>query len=459
MPIQIPDPAHRNGPIYAAIADAFAGDIEQGRLKPGVQLPPHRQLAHDLGVTVGTIAHAYTDLARRGLVVASPGRGTIVRNLDSIADDPESGPGLIDLTTNRPATDMFGGELAETLGALSKRRDLSSLQDYRSDAGAESHREAGAIWVSRTAHLTVSAAQIVVCNGTQHALCASLMALTRAGDSVFTEALTYAGLKAIAAKLQIGLHGLPMDDQGLLPDAFEDACKAGKAKVLVCVPSLHNPTTVTMNEARRKAIARVAERYDIAIIEDDVHGPMLDDHPSPIAAFAPDRTILITGTSKAIAPGLRVGYIATPEGMTRQIIAGIRATTWMATPLMAEVASIWINDGTAWRIIDTQRQELAVRAARATRAFAGFGYECPPCSLHSWLKLPQPWRTEEFVDQARARGVAVIPAEAYAVGRLEMPHAVRINLGAARNRGELDRALQVLKDVLARRPEPLNPLA
>lgn len=464
MRIHLPDIDNRTGPIYAAIAEALAGDIERGQLKPGERLPTHRQLARELGVTVGTIAHAYTDLARRGLVVAGPGRGgTTVRKLEPFGDQagPGDSPGqtVIDLTTNRPATELFSKEMALTLGALSRRQDLASLQEYRSDAGAEAHRDAGAAWIARTALADAAAENVVVCNGTQHALCVALMALTRPGHAVFTEALTYAGLRAIAARLHLDLYGLAMDADGLRPDSFEEACRSGLAKVLVCVPSIHNPTTVTMPEGRRQDIAEIAVRHGVTIVEDDVHGPLLANRPPAIANFAPEHTVLITGTSKAIAPGLRVGYALAPQQLLGQLIAGVRATTWMASPLMAEIASIWINDGTAGKIIHDQRRELAAREAMAVKAFRGLSYKSHASSLHFWLQLPQPWRTDEFVGQARNHSVAVVPSEAYAVGRSDIPHAVRINLGAARSRAELEQGLNTLKDVLSHPPEPTNPLA
>ena len=121
---------------------------------------------------------------------------------------------------------------------------------------------------------------MLVTSGSQHGLTAVFATLLRPGDLVLTESLTYAGMKALAELLHVRLQGLPMDAHGLRPDAFEDACRAGAAKALYCVPTLQNPTATVMPEARRREIAHIARAHGVLIVEDDVYGLLLDPAPA-----------------------------------------------------------------------------------------------------------------------------------------------------------------------------------
>ena len=146
----------------------------------------------------------------------------------------------------------------------------------------------GAEWIGR-AGVAASADRVLVCTGSQHGLTVVLATLLQPGDLLLTESLTYAGLKSVAGLLHLQLAGLPVDAHGLRPDALEDACRARRARVLYVIPTLHNPTTAVMPLARRREIAEIAERHDVAIVEDDVHGLLPETRPAPLAALAPER--------------------------------------------------------------------------------------------------------------------------------------------------------------------------
>jgi DNA-binding transcriptional MocR family regulator len=456
----IPKPNEQNGPRYIAIADAIAADIERGDLRPGDQMPTHRDLAQRLGVTVGTITRAYAEAARRGLLAGETGRGTYVRKSvfedffpPSTADVDDS---VIDLSLNLPPTsvgDVLGQSLSKTLLKLSSSNNLSALLGYQNAAGAERHRVAGAQWVARSG-LPARPQQILVCSGALHAMTVVFSTLTKPGDTVFTEALTYPGMKNLAHLLHLRLHGLPVDEEGLIPDAFERACHSATAKVLYTVPTIHNPLGIVMPESRRREIAQIARAHDIAIVEDDVHSFMFSRPPMPLSAYAPERSYYILTTSKSIAGGMRIGYLLAPERMVERLATTLRSTVWMAAPLMAEIASEWINDGTADRLVEQKRMEATSRQEIARRILHKLQYDAHPLSFHLWLQLPEPWRSEEFIAQAKRRGVLVTPPEAFVPGRSDAPHAVRVCLGSARSRPQLEEGLKVIAEILSSSPKP-----
>jgi DNA-binding transcriptional MocR family regulator len=416
--------------------DALAEDLASGRLQAGERLPTHRDLAERLGVTVGTVSRAYAEASRRGLVAGEVGRGTFAL---------EPGPGYvplggpvaeagspIDLSVNHPPvplTEARRGVLQATLETLSGRADLGRLMAYPPDSGHREHREAGAAWIRRSG-LQAAADDVVVCSGSQHAVATILATLLQPGEQVLTEGLTYPGMKAVASLLHLDLVGLPLDEDGLLPDALEQACRSGRARVLYCVPTIQNPTTSVMSEVRRAEIARIVRRHGVVIVEDDIHALLPEERPRPLSSFAPELSYSVTSTSKILAPGLRIGYIRAPEGTVERLAAGIRATTWAAAPLMAELAAAWILDGTADVILADRRRGAAERQALAKQVLAAARYRTHPLGYHLWLQLPAPWRSQTFAEQVRERGALVTPAEAFVVGRGSVPHAVRVCLGA-----------------------------
>lgn len=444
-------------PKYQALVDALLRDVESGTLPPGTRLPPQRELAERLGVAIGTVGRAYAIAEQRGLVSGEVGRGTFVRGPEPGADPgtvEEEDPDLIDLSRSRLVRDPRVGSAGALLQSLARRPDLDRLLDFYQPApGMARHREAGARWMARSG-LAVPPERVVVTSGAQHGAATVLASLTRPGDLVLTEHVTYTGVKAIASLLHLQLRGLPLDGDGIIPEAFEAACREAPPRALYCTPTLHNPTGRTTPFGRRRALIEIAERYDVALVEDDVYGFLPDEPIPPLTALAPALGYYITSTSKSMAPGLRVGYVVAPEGRVDRVAGVIRASTWLIAPLLAELASEWIEGGEADAMVAWKREETAARHAVALRVLGRWLPGAPPRSFHIWLPLPEPWRTEAFVSQARARKVVVTPSEDFVVGREIAPHAVRVCLGATSSRTKLEEGLTRLAELLEEGPGP-----
>lgn len=429
-------------PIYGRIADALERDIRSGMLVPGSQLPTHRDLARVLGITPVTVTRAYAEAARRGLVESSTGRGTFVRagkrESAAMAEDVDMGTNTVNVPIPAPSPAMLQRAGTMLVHGL-----------YATGAGSERHRAAGAAWIGRR----TDPARVVVTAGTQHALFLALAATTRPGDTLLTEALTYQGAKAAAALLHLRLEPLPLDRYGLVPDALERAARNRSAKVLYTIPTLHNPTATVMPEKRRRELAAAAERLGITIIEDDVSGFLLDKTPPPIAAFAPERTIFITGMGKAVAAAMRVGYLVAPEAILPRVHGALAANVLFSSPVVAEMASTWIEDGTAAKIAEQKRAEIAIRGRAARRILGEAGGD--PRAMHLWLELPRRWTADAFVEEARRRRVRIASASSFAVTP-EVPRAVRISIGSPPSLAEMENALHVIAGIgEARIEEPV----
>ena len=125
----------------------------------------------------------------------------------------------------------------------------------------------------------------------------------------------------------------------------------------------------------------------------------------------------------------------------------------MAAPLLAEVASVWIRDGTADRILAGNRKAASARHRLAVSVLGRFKIQSHPAAHHLWLQLPASRRSETFAEQARRAGVAVTPAQAFVVGGGAAPRAVRVCLGVARDLTQLEKGLRILAGVLEGRPD------
>jgi len=455
------DRAQADVPRYQAIAQAVTDAIGAGQLIAGEKLPPQRTLARTLGVTVGTVSRAYAALERGGHVMSRVGDGTYVREALALAaaEASQGAPvapdatGTIDLAHNVIGMARQTDALAEALRDIAADpAALARALEYTPEAGAERHRLALGRWLRRFG-VPGDSARITLTNGAQHALASVFRVLAAPGDVVLCESLCYPGLTALAHQMRLQLVSLELDAEGIVPDALERACRAFDARMLFCVPTLHNPTTATMGEARRRAIADIARRHHLRIVEDIVPAPALEAPPPALAALLPEQVFLVGSFSKTVAPGLRAGLIYAPQAWSGKFAAVIRANCWMATPLPLEVVTRWLETGALDALLAAQRQECAARQALAARHLGDVAHQAHPHSHHLWLPLPPPWRTGECVDMLRRKGVAVKPVDAFIAGRVPAQPAVRLCLTAPRTREALEAGLRIVAQTLADGPE------
>ncbi|MBL8580659.1 MAG: PLP-dependent aminotransferase family protein [Rhizobiaceae bacterium] len=449
-----------DGPLYVTICEALERDISEGRLKPSEKLPPHRELAFALGVTVGTVARAYAEAASRGLVIGEIGRGTFVNDFDDHREDvtrllvSDAKPAeLIDLGLNLSAVGEAEKFLRATLKDLARSSAVTAFLSYQPSMGMMTQRAVFAQWLERLG-LRKRADGIVICNGGQHGLLMSTMAVAGHGDTIVTDALTYPGIRAIAHQLGIHLAGAAGDQEGMDPDALNELCLSRRPRALYCMPVLQNPTTTTMSERRIREIGAVAERHGLWIIEDDVYGFLARNRPPPFASLFPDRTIYLSSVSKSMAPGLRVGFLAVPPALIATVREVVTMSNWMTAPLMAEVAATWINNGYADHLVSWHRQQAEDRQRIAREILGPHAQLSATTSYHLWMQLPEHWRMDSFSAAALREGVRVITADAFAVKRDHAPHAVRLCLGAAHSLPEIALGLNRLVGLLASRPRP-----
>ncbi len=241
---------------------------------------------------------------------------------------------------------------------------------------------------------------------------------------------------------------MALDDDGPDVSAFEHACKTLSPKAVYCNPTLLNPTTTTMSLARREALADVALRYSVPIIEDDAYAMLPRRKIPPVATFAPELTYYITGFSKCLGAGLRSAYVCAPSARQAQRLAGaLRATTVMASPVTNAIVTRWVNDGTAEAVLDAIRSESIGRIELAQKHLGRYGIAAQPEGFHLWLPLDAAWSPVEFASYLRMQGVGVVASAAFSTDG-NPPDAVRVCLGGPMSMADCERALRLIAETI-----------
>lgn len=434
-----------DGPPFERLAAALVDDIAGGQLGAGDRLPAHRDLAWRLGIGIGTVTKAYARLEQRGLVKSLHGRGMFVSGL------PAAAPAGIDLSVNAPPQMLSDRLLQATLSALARRLDAGTFGTYAHPAGRPEHRRLMARWLAKGG-LDARPDCTLLTHGAQQALAIALAVACKPGTVLLTEALTYPG--ALLAAHQAGLApvGLAMDHEGLRPDALAEALGAshGRHRVLYVTPTLHNPTTATMGPERRQILAYLCRAHDVTLIEDDVYGIFAPAGSQPLAALIPERSFHVTGLSKTLSPGLRMGALVTPPDRLAEAEARLMATSTTAPALFAQIMELWLTDGTAEAVAVSIRTDAARRSALAAERLPQRAALRVNGGFHAWLPMPTE-EAERFVARAAMRGVALMPARAAMADPAGLHGGVRISLGAPAL-GQLGQALDILADLFV--PEP-----
>jgi DNA-binding transcriptional MocR family regulator len=451
-----PDLKRWGKPRYLAIAEALADDIRTGTLTPGTRLPTQRALAASLELNFTTVSRGYVEAQKRGLIEARVGQGSFVadparpRRPGNAGGAPRVGP--VDFTMNlppEPDTPDLRSRMQASFAELSD--DLANLLRYQGFGGTDADKEAALRWLGGRGVVTTRE-HLLICPGTHSALFAVLGHVTRPGDTICAERITYPGIRALAAHLALRLVDLPMDRHGIDPDAFAAACTQVVPKAIYLNPLLQNPTTATLSRSRREAIIAVARRYAVSIVEDDAYARICPAPPPSFAELAPEITYYVAGVAKSLGAGLRLAFLLAPSARSALPLAGaLRAATVMASPISTALTTRWIMDGTADAIVQFVREESTARQRILASLLPPGTCTADPHGFHAWITLPEGWTRSAFASQGRSAGLGVVGSDPFCVAGTP-PEAVRLCLGGPSTRQQITQGLEVLAHALEGSP-------
>lgn len=452
----LPDKSTLKRPRYRSLMEVIENAIEDGALQPGERLPTHRELSYQLGLSVQTVSRAYSRLVEAGHVVGEVGRGSFVRGIanDNALPFPavRAGTQVLDLALIKPIVgDLQKDALRTALRRIAQDLPYEVLSSFRASTIANRHVPIVDHWLMRCG-VSRHGRDVIPTNGNTSAMTVALMSVAHSGDLIVTESMGHHTLPALCRSLGMRLRGIEMDDEGILPDALGEICKNEAVKALFVVPRA-GPLSCVMGRERRSEIVRVARKYDIAILENDAWGPLSAEATlPPLAALAPERCYYFTSLTKCLMPGLRVGFLAVPQAMASTVRERHMVTNWMVTPLMYEIATQWISDGTADALCDWQRVALRERGDIAQDVLSPNGVRVTRAGLQAWLPCADIGSEARLVERSRDAGILVAPGSTFSIGPLASKPGIRIALGVE-DTTVLREALHVVRKIDAENRE------
>lgn len=395
----------------------FAERIRHRLLTPGMRLPSVRLCAEQQGVSVSTVVAAYDQLQAQGLVVARRNRGFFVRDVASALPSVPTGParvasrtavhapvdaaalirGMFHPVSSKPQPGMgvFPADWLESRflpAALRKVSGASALRQlslqYGEPRGDSGLRRALS---QKLASLSIAALpeQIITTVGATHALDIISRTLLRAGDCVMVEepgwAVEFARLDAL------GMRILPVPRRADGPDlaVMAQYCRLHSPKLFVSVSVFHNPTGHCLAPGSAHRLLQLAGEHGFHIAEDDTYSHLAPDHATRLCALdGLQRTLYVSGFSKILAPGWRVGFMAAPPDLVERLLdAKLLAT--LTTPALLEKALAWcIDQGQLRRHAERIRTRLDQARGRSVKLALAHGcsFAAEPAGLFGWIE-------------------------------------------------------------------------
>lgn len=446
------------GPKYKRLYHALEAAVRSGTMKPGRKLPPVRELAWQLGITPGTVARAYQMGTDEGLLEATVGRGTFVKGPSR--DLPEVPSNFVALPYEDGYLNMRNGhtvEMGQNALITQHTADVLATEQinfaqYVRDEALAGCRERARDWLDGHG-VTGKASDLVLTNGAHNAVMVALNAILNGREpTIATTKLTYPGFRQTAHICRARLIGIESDDEGVIPDALEFACQSERVQALLISSNVHNPTCVATSLERRIAIAEIARRYDVQIIEDDVYGTLISEKPAGFDQICPERTWHATSLSKCFAAGLRVGFLQCPEGVGPLGLRVMQGMSLSISQLLTKIVERIFESGAIEEYGVKVAAENTRRVAHAREILRKWDVRSRDGVNYLWVGIPEGWSGSTFMSACEAEGLLVAVADKFTLPGSRAPNAVRLTLSTAEDFDALTSGLQKVDSILTNPP-------
>lgn len=380
-------------------------------------------MAHNVGVTPGTVARAYALMTDEGRLTAGVGRSTFVAERAprrSAADVPlinKVDETIADFRSSR-VLDVGQGRIIDDAlmqVAQSHRRRHINYPTFETDLEV---REALVGWLSDTALGTYDASHIVLANGAQNAGLICLMATLSGANPV------------------------------ILPEALAQIYRQHGGQVLVASPSVHSPTTISTPLERKLAIAEVARRLNLTLIEDECYAPITSDVPS-YREILPDQTFCVSSLTKSVSGALRFGYAVAPLGQGDVLRQVAQSAFYGVAQPISDLVTLLLTQGSAGQIRADVADAVAMRVRNAVNVLGKWDIAWREEAPFIWLTLPERWRAARFMAACEAQDVLVKPADEFALPDGRAPNAVLLAIGTVNSDTALRAALLKVDHILS----------
>ncbi|MEI2630766.1 PLP-dependent aminotransferase family protein [Erwinia aphidicola] len=458
---------------YQHLAELLAQRIEQGLYQSGERLPSVRALSAEHGVSISTVQQAYYLLEEKQLITPQPRSGyfvtprkaapplppitrpvqrpveitqwgTVMELLNARLDNDVlqlgSGTPNIDPPTLKP--------LWKIISRLGQQQDPRLLNYDNLYGVAELREQIARLMIDSGCQLVAD--DVIITTGCHEALSVSIRAICQAGDIVAVESPAFHGTMQTLRGFGIRAIEIPTDSvSGISLEALELAFEQWPIKAVVVVPNCNNPLGFVMPTARKQALLSLAQRFDIAIIEDDVYGELAFDYPRPMTIKSLDtdgRVLLCSSFSKTLAPGLRVGWVVPGRYFDRVLHMKYISTGSTATQTQMAVAA-FIRQGHYQphlrRMRSFYQRNLETFTRRVRHHFpCGICVTRPQGGFLIWVELPEPFDAWQLNQDLRASGVQVAIGSLFSASG-KYRNCLRLSYAQAFSE-QIEKALEIL---------------
>lgn len=458
---------------YQHLAELLAQRIEQGLYQSGERLPSVRALSAEHGVSISTVQQAYYLLEEKQLITPQPRSGyfvtprkaapplppitrpvqrpveitqwgTVMELLNARLDNDVlqlgSGTPNIDPPTLKP--------LWKIISRLGQQQDPRLLNYDNLYGVAELREQIARLMIDSGCQLVAD--DVIITTGCHEALSVSIRAICQAGDIVAVESPAFHGTMQTLRGFGIRAIEIPTDSvSGISLEALELAFEQWPIKAVVVVPNCNNPLGFVMPTARKQALLSLAQRFDIAIIEDDVYGELAFDYPRPMTIKSLDtdgRVLLCSSFSKTLAPGLRVGWVVPGRYFDRVLHMKYISTGSTATQTQMAVAA-FIRQGHYQphlrRMRSFYQRNLETFTRRVRHHFpCGICMTRPQGGFLIWVELPEPFDAWQLNQDLRASGVQVAIGSLFSASG-KYRNCLRLSYAQAFSE-QIEKALEIL---------------
>ena len=470
-------------PVYLQIARQMINAIQRGVLNKGVKLPGTRSLAEILDVHRKTVVAAYNELDAQGWIEMLPNKGTFVTdkspvlkagslpfNAENLVSYPKktgfsfeqsmlldrpvsvSGTGL-EFTDGLPDVRLAPmDKLAKAYSSVLKRSNNRKYLNYAHVEGNTYFRDKLAIYLNNTRGLHITKENIITTRGIQMGIYLASMLLIRKGDLVIVGNLSYYTANMIFQQAGANIISVPVDDQGISVDAVRKLCLTKSIRMLYITPHHHYPTTVTLSAGRRVELLNLSVQYGFIILEDD-HDYDFHYNSSPVlplaSADSAGMVVYVGSFCKALAPGLRCGYIVAPQNLISELGKFRRIIDRQSDLMMEQALAELLDEGEiqphikkAQKVYHHRRDLLSTLLTEHLSEYLAF--TSPPGGLAIWTEWQKDINLMRISKACLKKDLLLPQTLLFQTGQLS---AMRLGFGNL-NEQELSEAVGIMKEVL-----------
>jgi len=471
-------------PLYLQLSSHIAELIKSGEIKPEEKLPPIRKLALELGVNNITVVNAYKELEGNGYIKGVKGSGYYVERKgfnneeslmtfstideNSYEDDDISlmTRGQISLTANTinfasvtpdPSIfpiDSFKAALNEVLD-----RDKGFAFGYQESNGYEPLRETLCDFLYKHSRINAQPEHIQIVSGAQQGIDIIGKALLNPGDYVVTENPTYNGAVAVFKSRGAKIIGVPMNSKGIDLSILEQQVISYRPKLVYVMTKYQNPTTISYSKEKLEGLLRLSEKYGFYIVEDDsLSGLSFENTNNDFSLKAldsKDKVIYIRSFSKLLMPGLRIGFILTPEEILGKLLRAKHSTDISSSGLIQRALDVYFKKG-QWEHhmnymneIYKSKYEAMIEELEKLKKYGATSME-PKGGLNFWLTLPTGMEATKLYLECAKKDVLIVPCKIFYVNNFRnSDDTIRLSY-AATNINQIKNGMKILEQCISK---------